>query len=520
MPVEPNTIVTVQDLTLTYPRTKVVDMTSLMLVHFMARRESSVASALAHVYNAMDTRAVGYNVEVPARMNANYPRAFHDYMPREAKKAIAHLMAQGFFAYRLRLRTVDGNTQVAMPVVQDPSVYAAYVCTQYDGSCTVVCLPNGLGVAGTMGIPLEPEEPLQTYVWDECCPDASSGELTSPLGNLIPEWMAYMRAQVCDIRAMIGMSNPTPVFEEPPVKETGKSMAEQYSTVVTAGGILAGNDEMVATYKIDPEERVRSLQEELHRSEQTMRDSQEEIEGFFNNPAAIVGWGALGVRAPGFKPSIIVPPGFVYKATAAPPQPPTDMAQRRMHFISAVASRIGVPLSVLGYSASVRTTVAGENDAHQYVAQMSTIAAVACDAISSMFEFACGQRTFVNLPVRVPHSIELIRSLYEMYAIDKDRFYDELERATGISSHGTTIDFAARMRIAASLARSAYMDGARLPKAEGATGNVPFATPSEAERPKPDENAGPSVPRQPGRREDTDVVDLVAQLDIRKRGRR
>jgi len=83
---------------------------------------------------------------------------------------------------------------VDFPVVQDPSVFTAYLCTKRDGSVTVtvtvVCLPVTAGafrdhpLVTQLSTQRAPKLlPLRT-LW--CAPDSQKNEdLLSPIGDLI-----------------------------------------------------------------------------------------------------------------------------------------------------------------------------------------------------------------------------------------------------------------------------------------------------------------------------------------------
>jgi hypothetical protein len=142
------------------------------------------------------------------------------------------------------------------------------------------------------------------------------------------------------------------------------------------------------------------------------------------------------------------------------------MADRELRFVTAVASRLGVPMSLLGFSTSVRTTVAGENDRNQFVSQMSAFAKVLEDAIASMFQHVTRQRTYVNVPVRVTHALSTLAMLYQSFVIERDRYNQEMERATGISDVQSMRESDVRKRPEALLGRSIYEDGSRLAEME------------------------------------------------------
>ena len=485
-----NRCTTVEQLRDQYAWSRPVDVNSIMLVQAMVRRESVVDAALSRLLETVDVWEADYWSASVVETQALFTQAFAEFLPRELETAIRHAMMFGYVAYgSRRVALNDGMDTVAVPVVHDPSMYVPFVCISKDGAVGVVCIPrSGLGPsAGTSATATV--EPLQTFVWK--CPDAQTGLLASPFGTLLCEWVDLQRMLTFRVTAVAAGANPVPVFAHVEPKQASRALETQFAGHLTAYAEVTGNTENGALMSEAQAMRFAELEESLREQGEDARAAAAQaspLVAWLDDPLSVLGKSErIALHAAVFPSSITVPAGMQYVGAAPVPQVPPNVNDAILSFRTSVAALVGVPMSVLGFSTNVRTTVAGENEARTFVASMSSYAHVFRRCAEEMYTYATKQRATVQIPIRVPQSLDMLYSLYEAWIIDRERLTEEVSRSYGIQNGGFAQPFSKRHADGPVVGHSVFGSGERLQvQTTGATGGggAPAQAPTSTKRPR------------------------------------
>lgn len=247
--------------------------------------------------------------------------------------------------------------------------------------------------------------------------------------------------------------------------------------------------------------------------------SMSKLEYMINNPTLFFGKGVV-LQSPVHDASIIIPRGMEYAGSVAAPHPPPDAGEELQNFRTAVASCFGVPLGVMGLSASARAAATvSDHEVQWFITKMAAYKSVIERCATRMVTLATNQTNHVQVPVRVPLSLETLWGMFESYMIDRRTMNEEGRRAYGMG--GTDFStFSAKNLNGPSVARPVYgARGKRVPTSEtsalAATKRPRSTKPPKEGEPRPSESDDELLDEitNPGRSR------VVGRLERRRGGR-
>ena len=517
-----NTATTLEQLHAAYALVVPVHPTSMTLVQQLATTDATVCTCIERIVECMDMTAMhapggGGAPESTADEDASIDSAFEYEIPTQAAHATRSLLMYGFVVYKSVRRSVsrDGSAPpMEIPIVQDVSMYRAFVCVTEDGDATVVAIPKeNAGQRATMlPGPLAAEEggqrsvqPMQTHTWK--VPETTAGRLTSPVASLIAGWTEVLMTQAARARAVVAGAIPVQVYQH----------QEPRSSAAGGGGNpietqLAGHMNALMALTHEPtdgvipetpamlhEQRETALSEAAKQAEQSAQAALTPLEQYLSNPDRILGAGVV-MRLPPARATIPVPPGMQYAGTVTAPSVPADALALSQTFRISVGARMGIPLGILGLSpASRATTTVTEHEMQWFITNMASYSQMLSRAVEQMFEYATGRVTRVHIPLRTPLRLDTLFSMYEALLIDRNQLSREVERSYGIvrGDSGSKLPFSARNAGGPVVRRPVYgKAGARLQPPPSEVAPTVFSTkrPRKAQREPPEAAEGGKQP--------------------------
>lgn len=458
-----NKIVTLGDLREKYKdRVQEVPRKAIDNINDMVVMESTVHAAITQVLESFDFSAADFmhekNYTDPSILELA-GRAFVQWSPQNLETTVKHLLFYGFVVFYCPVMPVGaGENKTNVAIVQDPTMYVPYVCRGDDGLARVVSIPSD--EAGHA-------HPLQTFTWR--CPNSSNGALQSPCAALMEEWIALRRTQECRTQAMVRNANPIPIWSIVENKTGGDLASTTYVQEMSTRAIITGEPDDESERMVDDESRkAAAIHQEVTRAMQTYVASLAALERQVNDPAWLAPRGAQATRFATV--GVTMPRGVAFAGVMPPSVAPADFGAELQNFRIAVAAALGVPLGVLGLSATTRAAATvSENEAKWFITRVSGYKRMLEQCASDMQSLALGQQCFVQVPVRVPIPLDTLLGMFETLIIDRKTMRDEAVRSYAIGSTDFSSVMARHMN-AASVVRSAYgARASRLPEAADTT---------------------------------------------------